>query len=141
MAGHARRFRPADFLSRQDISGSGQVLRRPIVVAVSWVFTILFNLVHIYSIFIEIPFQQTYVEGGVGDELVTTGTYALTRHPGVLWMTLAMIFLVLATRSRLLAIAFPIWSLMNLGWVGLQDAFYFEKVFPGYAQYKRKRQC
>ncbi|MBN1375008.1 MAG: hypothetical protein JXA01_02510, partial [Dehalococcoidia bacterium] len=40
----------------------------------------------IYSLAIEIPFRSTYLEKGTGNKLVTTGTYALTRHPGVIWM-------------------------------------------------------
>ena len=104
----------------------------------SWLFAVLFLLLFIYSNFVEIPFKRTYVDSGVGDELVKTGTYALTRHPGVLWMTLAMVFLVLAIRSKLLAIAGPVWAVANLGWVWLQDRFYLERMFPRYKDYKKE---
>jgi len=104
----------------------------------SWLLAVLFLLLFIYSNFIEIPFKKTYADKGVGDELVRTGTYALTRHPGVLWTTLAMIFLVLATKSRLLAFAFPALTAMNLGWVWLQDKFYLDRMFPGYGGYRKE---
>lgn len=35
----------------------------------------------IYSLFINLPFRKTYVTTGVGDKLITTGLYALVRHP------------------------------------------------------------
>ena len=41
-----------------------------------------------FSLFIEIPARRTYLVPGAGQELVTTGTYALCRHPGVLWFGL-----------------------------------------------------
>jgi len=37
---------------------------------------------------LEIPFSQTYVDEGVLEHLVNTGTYALVRHPGVLCLSL-----------------------------------------------------
>ena len=49
-----------------------------------WPLRFLAGLALIYSLYLEIPFKQTYAGQGVGDRLVTTGTYALVRHPGVL---------------------------------------------------------
>ena len=35
----------------------------------------------VYSLFINLPFGKTYVDTGVGDKLITSGLYALVRHP------------------------------------------------------------
>ncbi len=91
-----------------------------------------------YSLFIEIPFVDTYAQTGVGDKLVTTGTYALTRHPGVLWYGLFLVALLLVTRSQILVIAAPIWFLMDLLWVLLQDKYFFVLMFKDYRQYQKQ---
>jgi len=92
----------------------------------------------IYSTFLEIPFKQTYASTGVGDRLVKTGTYALVRHPGVLWFALFLISLILVSRARLLLVAAPAWLFMDVLYVWIQERFYFGKMFPGYEQYKRE---
>ena len=92
----------------------------------------------VYSLFLEIPFRQTYAADGVGDRLVKTGTYALVRHPGVLWLALFLLGLVLLSRSRLLLLATPVWLLMDVLYVWVQERFFFGRMFAGYEQYKRE---
>jgi len=92
----------------------------------------------VYSLFLEIPFRQTYAADGVGDRLVKTGTYALVRHPGVLWLALFLLALVLVSRSRLLLLATPVWLLMDVLYVWVQERFFFGSMFPGYEQYKKE---
>ena len=92
----------------------------------------------VYSIFLEIPFKQTYATSGVGDKLVKTGTYALTRHPGVLWFGLSLLALLAISRSMLLLIAAPLWFFLDVAWVWIQERFFFSHMFPGYEQYKRE---
>lgn len=108
------------------------------VSVIGWVFASVFLLLFIYSVFVEIPFSQAYLGKTKSSGPVTTGTYALTRHPGVIWCALTLIFLVLATGSKVLAWACPIWVLMNLIWVCIEDRFYFVKTIPGYDQYKKE---
>ena len=127
------------FLSFVLVSATGP--RLPLPPCLSWagwplLVTSLFLL--IYSLFIEIPFQQTYVTAGVGDRLVTTGTYALTRHPGVLWLGLFLLALLAVSRSRLLSIAAPLWFALDVLLVWIQDRFYFPRMFPGYPQYQHE---
>ena len=105
---------------------------------VAWFFFMAFSLLFIYSVFIEVRFNQSRTDMAEGSELVRTGTYALTRHPGVIWITLALVSLVLATRSWLLLIATPIWLLMDLIWVWIEDRFYFPQMFPDYNEYKKE---
>lgn len=124
-------------LARVSVSGP----RLPFPPSLSWIgwpllATSLFLL--IYSLFVEIPFQQTYLTAGVGERLVKTGTYALVRHPGVLWLGLFLLALLAVSRSRLLLIAAPLWFALDILLVWIQDRFYFPRMFPGYRQYQRE---
>jgi protein-S-isoprenylcysteine O-methyltransferase Ste14 len=103
-----------------------------------WPFLIISAFLLVYSLFVEIPFRQTYAADGVGHRLVKSGTYALVRHPGVLWLALFLMALVLVSRSRLLLIATPLWLFMDVAYVWIQERFFFGKMFPGYEQYKRE---
>jgi protein-S-isoprenylcysteine O-methyltransferase Ste14 len=103
-----------------------------------WPLFLVSNCLLVYSIFLEIPFKQTYATDGVGDKLVKTGTYALVRHPGILWFGLLLIALLMISRSKLLLIAAPLWFLLDVLWVWIQERFYFNQMFPGYEQYKRE---
>jgi len=91
-----------------------------------------------YSLFWEIPFKKTYTIKGVGDKLIKTGTYALVRHPGVIWYALLLVALLLISRSKLFLIAAPIWIFMDILYVFIQEKFYFIKMFPGYEEYKKE---
>ena len=92
----------------------------------------------IYSLFINLPFRKTYVATGVGDKLVTTGLYALVRHPGVHWFTLILLSLVLVSKSSLLLIATPIFILLDIVLVAIQDKFIFGRMFESYDRYRRE---
>ena len=105
---------------------------------VGWPLLIISACLLVYSIFLEIPFKQTYATDGVGDQLVKTGTYALVRHPGVLWFGLSLLALMGVSRSKLLLIAAPLWFLLDVLWVWIQERFYFSRMFPGYEQYKQE---
>ena len=92
----------------------------------------------VYPLFINLPFRKTYITTGVGDKLMTTRLYALVRHPGVHWFILLMLSLVLVSRSSLLLIASPIWILLDILLVFIQDKFCLTKMFDGYESYRRK---
>ena len=95
-------------------------------------------LLLIYSLFINLPFRKTYVTTGVGDELITTGLYSLVRHPGVHWFIVLMLSLVLVSRSKLLLIASPIWILLDILLVVIQDKVFFGRMFDGYDSYRQE---
>lgn len=98
----------------------------------------LFALLLVYSLLIEIPFRRTYLQKGAGDKLVTTGTYALVRHPGVLWLVVCLIGMFLATGTKLLLVAIPVWVLMDVIYVVIQDRYYFPRQFgKAYDDYRR----
>ena len=92
----------------------------------------------IYSLFINLPFRKTYMATGVSDKLVTTGLYALVRHPGVIWFILFMLSLILVSKSNLLLIAAPIFILLDIVLVIVQDKFFFIKMFDGYKSYQQE---
>jgi len=92
----------------------------------------------VYSLFIEIPFHSTYAEKGVGNKLITTGTYALVRHPGVIWLALVYLSLALLFPSTTLFLAVTVWLIMDIIIVTLQDKLLFPKMFPAYPEYKRE---
>jgi protein-S-isoprenylcysteine O-methyltransferase Ste14 len=105
---------------------------------VGWPLLGLSILALIYSLFLEIPFKQTYVAEGTGNKLVTTGTYALVRHPGVLWYALGLISLIFISASQPMLFAAPVWFLMYILYVWLQDRFFFPRMFPDYGRYQRE---
>jgi len=92
----------------------------------------------IYSLFIEIPFHSTYANKGVGNKLITTGTYALIRHPGVIWLALLYISLAIIFPSLILFLAVIVWLIMDIIWVTLEDRIFFPKMFPDYREYQQK---
>ncbi len=92
----------------------------------------------IYSLFIELSFQRTYVNQGVSGKLVCTGTYALVRHPGVIWLAFVFIALVLLYPSKTLFIAAAIWWVVDVLYVTIQDKYLFPKMFPEYRLYKKQ---
>lgn len=95
-------------------------------------------LVLMWSLFINLPFRKTYVASGVGDKLVTTGLYGLVRHPGVPGFVLVLLSLILVSRSSLLLTAAPIFTLLDIVLVIVQDKLVFGKMFAGYDGYRRK---
>jgi protein-S-isoprenylcysteine O-methyltransferase Ste14 len=105
---------------------------------VGWPLFGLASLAMIYSLFLEIPFKRTYVAEGTGNKLVTTGTYALARHPGVLWYALLLISLILISQRQLILLAAPIWLLMDVLYVWLQDRSFVPRMFPDYRRYQRE---
>lgn len=118
------------------VTTTGDFLPLPASVAyVGWPVFILGSAAMIYSLFLEIPFKTTYVAEGVGDTLVTTGTYALVRHPGVLWYGLVLIGLIFISRRELLLWAAPVWFCMDIVYVWIQERFFFGEMFSEYASY------
>lgn len=105
-------------------------------VVLGWFLLPISILLFIYSLFIEIPLIKTYRRIGVGDRLVKSGTYALVRHPGVIWYALFLLSLLLITRSVTLLVAAPVWLLMDILYVVIQERFFFDKMFSEYKEYR-----
>ncbi len=108
------------------------------VVVVGFVIAGLSLLLLVYSLFIEIPVFSRPSSGAAPLTLVTRGTYALCRHPGVLWLAAAVAGGFLATGALFLAIAFVVWVGCDCLLVYAQEKLFFPKMFgPAYREYQR----
>ncbi len=103
-----------------------------------WVLLITSLILLAYSLFVNLPFRKTYIAAGVGNRLITTGLYAMVRHPGVIWFILFMLSLILVSKSSLLLIAAPIFILLDIVLVIVQDKFFFTRMFADYITYQRE---
>ncbi len=100
---------------------------------------VLFFMLWIFSLFLEIPFRLTYGAERGKRSVVTTGTYALARHPGVIWFFFLHACLVLMSGSRLLLAAVPFWTGMNVLLVFVEDRVFFPRTFgDSYLEYRRR---
>ena len=87
------------------------------------------------SLFVEVPLLGDSKEK---PRLRTTGTYALVRHPGVIWLLFLHVALSLASGSLPLLLATPFWTGANLVLVSLEDSVFFPRLFgPPYLEYRR----
>ncbi len=103
---------------------------------VGWVLTAVFAFLLVYSLFWELPTEKTYVAFGGPNRLVTTGMYALARHPGVLWYILTICSLILATRSMVLLVVGPVWAALDVAYAVIEDRVFFPRLFPHYRHYQ-----
>lgn len=93
----------------------------------------------LYSIAVEIPFRRAWLRRGHTEALVTTGTYALTRHPGVLWYSLTLFAWGVAVRSRRLLIAAPLLIAGDVAHVRFQERVVLTRLFgDAYREYQHR---
>lgn len=102
----------------------------------AWILWAAAAFLLVYSLFLELPFKKTYGGAKYSSELVDTGTYALCRHPGVLWFGLMFLFYFLATGAVLLIWAGITWTVIDIVHVFIEDKFFFPKMFASYKGYK-----
>jgi protein-S-isoprenylcysteine O-methyltransferase Ste14 len=98
---------------------------------------IVFLFLLVYTLFFAIPFGDTYIKTETAPKTCTTGFYAMSRHPGVLWFIGFYFSLWLALSGSLLLLAGILFSLLNLIYILLQDRWIFMKTFPDYGEYKK----
>ncbi len=98
---------------------------------------IIFLFLLVYTLFFAIPFGDTYIKTEAAPKTCTTGFYALSRHPGVLWFIGFYFSLWLALPGSLLLSAGILFSLLNLIYIILQDRWIFMRTFPDYGEYKK----
>lgn len=87
----------------------------------------------VYSLFLELP-AATY-EGRSPDKVVDRGTWALCRHPGVLWFAGAAGFGALASGSWSVAGVLGLWSVVNGIYAAAQERLFFRHQFSDYGEY------
>lgn len=103
-----------------------------------WALVGIFSLLLFYSLFVEIPFISAYVQKGTPSRLVTRGTYALCRHPGVLWLAGLLAGVFLARGSLWMLLALPVWVGLDVLYVALQERLFFMPMFGAeYVEYQR----
>lgn len=102
------------------------------------IFSLLFFILLIYTLFFALPFNDTYVNSNATPKVYQNGFYALCRHPGVLWFIGFYFFLWLALKIPLLLLAGIIFSCCNLMYVIFQDCWTFPRVFDDYHDYKKR---
>ena len=91
----------------------------------------------IYTLFINLPFREVYVEG-TSQKLVKTGLYAVVRHPGLYPFFGVMLGLVMVFPSSETIIAAGVWTLADLLLIIFEDKVIFPRIFPGYEIYKEE---
>ncbi len=89
----------------------------------------------IYALFVNLPFRRTYITTQSDTELITTGLYSLIRHPAVPALAMVLLSLILIFHSRLLAVATPIWILLDIILVVFEDRYILRRMFPGWEKY------
>ncbi|MFC1902616.1 hypothetical protein ACFLX4_00915 [Chloroflexota bacterium] len=103
-----------------------------------WALLSISALLLIYSLFINLPFRKTYIATGVGGKLIQTRLYALVRHPWIHCFIVLMLSLLLVSGSKLMLIASPIWILLIILLVVIQDKYFLGRMFHGYDSYRRE---
>jgi len=103
-----------------------------------WIILVSSAILLAYSLFINLPWRKTYIDSGTGGTLIKTGSYALVRHPGVLWFAWLMVGITLVSGSKLMLIGGPVWLAADVIYVLVQDRYLFVKMFPGYEDYRRE---
>jgi len=103
----------------------------PVLIVLDVVFFILL----IYSIVIEVRINQTLK--GQKTELVTNGTYSISRHPGVIWLFFVFIISAIILENYLFLIAGGVWTLANSVYVYYQERFVLTKLFKSYSMYQQ----
>lgn len=94
----------------------------------------------VYTLFFAIPFRDTYVgNDGAGKRIVCrTGMYALCRHPGVLWFTVAGICMCIVFMTRDMLIFTGTVCVLNVLYIVLQDKWTFIHTFSDYEDYRKE---
>ena len=92
---------------------------------------LLFLFFLFYSVVIEVRKNRKQ-----DNKLVTSGTYALSRHPGVLWLFFYYVFGSLFFANIDILIAGVVWSFINVVYVIVQEKVIFNQLFSDYENYK-----
>lgn len=105
--------------------------------AAGWILFVISIGLMGYSLYFALPLDKTYIKSGTSNQLMTSGVYALVRHPWLLFFALSMVGLVLGSRSILALEAGPAWTAFSLALVYVQDRKIFPRMFSGYVEYQK----
>ena len=109
---------------------------------VDWIlifFALMSIIALIYSLFLALPFEETYAKQTDGRNVYDKGVYALCRHPGILFFFLLFFFLGLAAAPFYgLLLRGMFFSLMDLAYACFQDRITFPRTFCDYKRYQQE---
>lgn len=100
--------------------------------------TLLSLLGWAYSLFGALPFGRTYLPLAGPGQLQDRGMYAMSRHPGAVWMLLFYLFFWLTTGRPLIFWAGVVFGSLNVLYVWIQDWLIFPKSIEGYEVYRER---
>ncbi|MEX2375018.1 MAG: hypothetical protein WD942_05445 [Dehalococcoidia bacterium] len=93
----------------------------------------------VYSIAVEIPFRKAWVDRGHTSRLISTGTYSVSRHPGVLWTSIWVPCAAVASGSKALMRWWPVVVAGDVAYVWIEDRFILPRVFgEEYREYQAR---
>jgi len=116
-----------------------QYLRSPLPLLIILAVLLLALLVLlVYSVFIEIPLMTRQNGHQESAPLYRRGTYAISRHPGFLWLTAIHVMLGLLFREKSVVILLAFMTFCNLALIIFEDLVVFPKIFPQYAEYRKE---
>ena len=89
------------------------------------------------TLFFWLPFDKTYIRTEQSN-VVSTGMYALCRHPAVIWFFFFYLFLWLTSGNIMVLWAGTTWTVMDIIYVYIQDRWIFPLILTGYTTYQQK---
>ncbi len=103
-----------------------------------WAFMAIITLILMLStLFFWLPFGETYIRTEQSN-VVSTGMYALCRHPAVIWFCFFYLFLWLTSGNIMILWAGIVWTVMDIIYVYIQDRWIFPRILTGYNIYQQR---
>lgn len=100
-------------------------------------FICLLAILLIYSAMLEIPlYMKKHPTAQSG--CYQRGTYSLCRHPGFIWYTIINISMIWYAREPAVTVMMILFTFCNLVLVILEDLLFFPRMFPDYADYRKR---
>ncbi len=116
---------------------AGRHLQTPLLLLLAVLLLALLVLL-VYSVFIEIPLMTRHQESLGNSPLYRKGTYAISRHPGFLWLTAIHVILGLLFWERGVIMLLALMTCCNLVLIIFEDRVIFPRIFPQYAEYRNE---
>jgi len=107
------------------------------ILTVKIIGAIFFFFLLFYSNFIEIGLKSPYSYSSERYAL-DSGSYGLVRHPGFLWLLLALIMLVLIYKHIQFTLISIYMIVMNFILILIEDIILFPRIFKNYREYKKE---
>jgi len=117
-------------------AASAANIQSGIVATVGVILAIGAGLLLVWSVFLELPRERRRLGLRPG-QVVTSGGYALCRHPGWWCLTFLTAGICLARGSGRVFVSSIVMTAANLLLITVQDRYFFPQLFAGYDDYKK----